>query len=99
MLPLPTEATSEAMNISTNRRHRFNSHNDHNRFRQFGFTQQSITVIIDKRGGGHGNLEWKGVIETLSPLLQFNASSDFDILMAGYFPYTAAQEKKKRTCF
>ena len=47
MLPLPTEATLEAMNVSTDRRHPFQTHNDRNRFRQFGFTQQNIVVDID----------------------------------------------------
>ena len=47
MLLLPTEATIEAMNVSTDQRHPFHTHNDHNRFRQFGFTQQNIVVDID----------------------------------------------------
>ena len=47
MLPLPTEATTEAMNVSTDRRHPFHTYNDHNRFRQIGFTQQNIVVNID----------------------------------------------------
>ena len=47
MLPLPTEATIEALNVSTNRRHPFHTYNDRNRFRQFGFTQQNIVVDID----------------------------------------------------
>ena len=47
MLPLPTEATVEAMNVSTDRRHPFHTYNDRNRFRQFGFTQQNIVVDID----------------------------------------------------
>ena len=47
MLPLPTEATVEAMNVSTNRRHPFHTYNDRNWFRQFGFTQQNIIVDID----------------------------------------------------
>ena len=47
MLPLPTEATIEAMNVSTDRRHPFYTYNDRNRFRQFGFTQQNIVVDID----------------------------------------------------
>ena len=33
----------------------------------------------------------KGVIETLTPLLQSMLLSDFDILLAGEFPYTAAE--------
>ena len=44
MLPLPTKATIEAMNVSTDRRHPFHTYNDHNLFRQFGFTQQNIIV-------------------------------------------------------
>ena len=47
MQPLPTNTTSEAMNVSTDRRHPFHTYNDHNRFRQFGITQQSIVVNID----------------------------------------------------
>ena len=48
MLPLPTEATIEVMNVSTDRRHPFHTYNDHNRYRQLGFTQQNIVVnIID----------------------------------------------------
>ena len=38
-----------------------------------------------------GNLEWKGVIEILTPLLQSMLLGDFDILIAGSLPYTAAQ--------
>ena len=47
MLFLPTEATIEAMNVSTNRRHPCHTLNNHNRFRQYGFTQQNIVVDID----------------------------------------------------
>ena len=47
MLLLPTEATIEAPNVSTDRRHPFHTYNDHNRFRQFRFTQQKIVVDID----------------------------------------------------
>ena len=47
MLPLPTEAAAEAMNVSVDRRHPFHTYNDHNRFRQFGFTQENIVVNID----------------------------------------------------
>ena len=47
MLPLPTEATIEAKNISKDRRHPFHTYNDRNRFRQFGFTQQNIVVDTD----------------------------------------------------
>ena len=47
MLPLPTEATNEAMNVSPDRCHPFHTYNDRNRFRQFGFTQQNIVVDID----------------------------------------------------
>ena len=46
MLPLRTEATIEAMNMSTDRRHPCHSYNEHNLFRQFGFTQQNIVVDI-----------------------------------------------------
>ena len=44
---LPTKATVEAPNVSTDRRHPFHTCNDHNRFRQFRFTQQKIVVDID----------------------------------------------------
>ena len=47
MLPLSTEATIQAMNVSTDRRHPFYTYNDHNRFRPFGFTQQNIFDIDD----------------------------------------------------
>ena len=47
MLPLPTEATLEAMNVSTDRCHPFRTCNDHNRFRQFWFAQQNIVLNID----------------------------------------------------
>ena len=47
MLPLPTEGTIDAMNVSTDRRHPFHTYNDRNGFRQFGFTQQNIVVDID----------------------------------------------------
>ena len=66
MLPLPTEATIEAMNISTGQRHPFHTYNDRNRFRQFGFTQQNIVVDIDdverdmKISNGKGSLRhWR----------------------------------------
>ena len=54
MLPLPTEATIEVMNISTDRRHPFHTYNDRNRFRQFGFTRQNIVVDI---GGVERDME------------------------------------------
>ena len=47
MLPLPTEATIEAMNVSTDRRHPFHTYDDRNRFRQFGVTKQNIEVDMD----------------------------------------------------
>ena len=47
MLPLPTEATIEAMNVSTDRRHPFHTYDDHNLFRQFAFTQENTVVDID----------------------------------------------------
>ena len=47
MLPLPTEATIEVMNICTDRRHPFHTYNDRNRFRQFGFAQRNIEVDLD----------------------------------------------------
>ena len=80
MLALPTEATTEAMNICTNRRQPFRAYNDHNRGREFGFIQQNI-VVNRRRGEGHENHEWQRVIETLTPRLQPVFLSDFDILM------------------
>ena len=47
MLPLPTEATIEAMNVSTDRRHPFHTFNDRNLFKQFKFIQQNIIVDVD----------------------------------------------------
>ena len=47
MLPLLTEATIEAMNVSTDRRHPFHTCNDRKWFRQFWFTHQNIVVDID----------------------------------------------------
>ena len=47
MLPLPTEAAIEAVNVSTDRRHPFHTYKDRNRFIQFGFIQQNIVVDID----------------------------------------------------
>ena len=44
MLPLSTEATIEAMNVFTDRRHPFHTFNDYSRFRQFGFTQRNIVA-------------------------------------------------------
>ena len=46
MLPLLTEATTDAMNVSMDQCHPFHTYNSHNWFRQFGFTQQNI--IVDK---------------------------------------------------
>ena len=42
MLPLPTEATIVAMNVSTNRRHPSHTYNDRNLFRQSGFKQNIV---------------------------------------------------------
>ena len=62
MLPLPTEATIEAMNVSLDPRHPFHTYNDRNRFRQFGFTQRNIVVDKDdvernmKISNGKGSL-------------------------------------------
>ena len=47
MLLLPTEATVEAMNVSTDQCHPFHTYNHHDRFKQFGFTKQNIIVNID----------------------------------------------------
>ena len=65
MLPLPTEATIETMNISTDRRHPSHTYNDRNRFRPFEFTQQNIVVDIDdverdmemSNGKGHWDID------------------------------------------
>ena len=48
MLLLPTEATTEAMNVSTHRCHPFYTYNDRNRFRQFGFTQENIIDDVER---------------------------------------------------
>ena len=47
MLPLPTDATIEAMNVCTDRRHPFYTYIDLSQFGRFGFTQQNIVVDID----------------------------------------------------
>ena len=47
MLPLPTEATIETMNGSTDRRYPLHTYNDHSWFRQFEFTQQNVVVNLD----------------------------------------------------
>ena len=47
MLPLPTEATIEAMNVSTDRRHPFHTYHDHSLFRQLEFTRQNNVVNTD----------------------------------------------------
>ena len=47
MPPLPIEVTNEAMNVSTDRRHPFHTYSDHNRCRQFEFTQQNFEVDMD----------------------------------------------------
>ena len=44
MLLLPKEAAIKVMNISMDQCHPFHTYNDHNLFRQFGFTQQNIIV-------------------------------------------------------
>ena len=82
MLPLPTEATIEAMNVSTDRRHPFHTYNDRNRFRQlFWIHTTKHRSRHRRRGERHGNLEWKRVIETLMPRLQSILFSDFGILI------------------
>ena len=48
MLPLPAEATTEAMNICTEQHHPFHTCNDHTLFRQVGFIQQNIVANIDE---------------------------------------------------
>ena len=47
MLPLSTEATTEAMNISTDQHHPFHTYNNHNLFGQIGCTQQNTIVNTD----------------------------------------------------
>ena len=79
MLPLLTEATTDAMNVSMDQCHPFHTYNSHNWFRQFGFTQQNIIVDKDdmerdmeiSNGGGHWDID-----ASASMLL-----SDFDILI------------------
>ena len=60
MLPLPTEATIEAMNVSMDWRHPLHTYNDGSRFRQFGFTQQNIVVDIDDMESDMEALNGKG---------------------------------------
>ena len=73
MLPLPTEATTEAMNVCTDRRHLFHTYYVH---------RTKHRSQHRRRGEGHGILEWEGVIEALTPLLQATLFDDFNILMA-----------------
>ena len=47
MLPLLTEATFMAINISMDQCHPFHTYNDHNLFGQLGFTQQNSIVTVD----------------------------------------------------
>ena len=47
MLHLATESAAEAMNFFTDWHHPLHTYNNHNRFRQFGFTQQNIIVNTD----------------------------------------------------
>ena len=82
MLPLPTEATTEAMNVCTDRRHLFHTYYVH---------RTKHRSQHRRRGEGHGNHEWEGVIETLTPLLQPMLLNDFDIPMAA--------QASKRNCF
>ena len=63
MLPLPTEATTEAMNVSMDQRHPFHTYNNHNRFIQFGFTQQNIVVNIDNMERDKKILNGKGSLD------------------------------------
>ena len=62
MLPLLTEATIEAMNVSMDQCHPFHTYNDHNRFRPFEFTQRNFEVDTDdverniKISNGKGSL-------------------------------------------
>ena len=60
MLPLPTEAAVEAMNVSTDRRHPFHTYNDRNRVIQFKFIQQNILVNMDDVEGDMEILNGKG---------------------------------------
>ena len=77
MLPLRTEATIEAMNMSTGRLHPCLSYNEHNLFRQFGFTHKKSRKQHKRRREGHRNLELEGVIETLTLLLQSRGGDFF----------------------
>ena len=89
MLPLRTEATIEAMNVSTDRRHLFHTYNDRNRFGQFGFTQQNIGVDIDDMAISNG----KGSLRHCRLRLQSMFLSDFDILIA----YNSLIQQQKQT--
>ena len=89
MLPLPTEATIEAMNYSTGGRHLFHTYNGRNWFRQFGFTQQNIKVDMEDMERDMEIWNGKGSRRHWCPGYSQCFSSDFDILIE--FPYTAAQ--------
>ena len=82
MLPLQTEATIEAMNISTDRRHPGHTYNNHNLFRHLIHTTKHRSQHRRRREG-HENLEWEEVFERLTPLLHSMLLGDFDNLMAG----------------
>ena len=88
MLPLLTEATIEAMDISTDQCHPIHTYDDHNLFRQCGFTQQNIVVNTDNVKRDMEISNWKGSLKfvlllTIVPLLQSMLPSDFDVLMVG----------------
>ena len=93
MLPLRTEATIEAMNISTGQRHPFHTYNDRNWFRQFGFTQRNIIVDIDEMERNMAISNGKRSLRHCRLRLQSMFLSDFDILIA----YNSLIQQQKQT--
>ena len=57
MLLLPTEATIEAINGSTDRCHPFHTYDDHNRFRQFWIHTTKHRSQQSRRGEEHEHLD------------------------------------------
>ena len=80
MLPLPTDATTESMSISTDWRHPFHTCNNHNLFSQFGFTEQIIMVNTNDaerdmeilNGKGHWDTDASATISASQWFQYFN---------------------------
>ena len=82
MLLLPTDATMETMNILQTNAIPSILYQSH--------LIQTIWIHTTKHlsqhrlhGEGHGNLKWKGVVETFMPWQRSLLLSDSDIVMAG----------------